>query len=83
MKRIPPIPPKGLSKPDDLVDRVVRCNPKVYAAKYDLVELEEWIQGKEKIFDVIEVPKEKKENIGMFYLTGEVGIWWSSVRNKR
>ena len=36
----------------------------------------------EKIFAVIEVPEEKKVNIGTFYLTGEADIWWSTVKEK-
>jgi len=31
---------------------------------------------------MIEVPKEKKLNIGTFYLTGEVNIWWDTVEDK-
>ena len=49
MKQIPPIPPEGSSKPDDVADRVAKCNPKMYDGKYDPVELEEWIRGMEKI----------------------------------
>jgi len=29
----------------------------------------------EKIFAVVEVPKDKNMNIGTFYLTGEADIW--------
>ena len=36
----------------------------------------------EKIFAVVEVPEEKKVNIGTFYLAGEADIWWSIVKNK-
>ena len=35
----------------------------------------EWIREMEKIFIVVEVPEEKKVNIGMYDLTGEVDIW--------
>ena len=74
MKRIPLVPPEGPFKPHELADKVVRCNPKVYDGKYNLVELEEWIRGTEKIFMIVEVSEEKKVNIGIFYLTGEVDI---------
>jgi len=47
---------------------------------YDSVELEEWIRGMEKIFAVVEVPKNKKVNIGTFYLAGEADIWWNTVK---
>jgi len=40
MKRIPPIPHKGPSKPSKLADMVGRQNPKVYDGKYDPVEVE-------------------------------------------
>jgi len=43
-----------------LVDRVARRNSKVYDRNYDLVVLEEWVRGIEKIVTVVEVPEEKK-----------------------
>ena len=46
------------------------------------MELDEWILGMEKIFTVVEVPGDKKVNIGTFYLTGETDIWWNTVKNK-
>jgi len=55
-------------------DRVASCNLKTYGESYNLVELEEWIRGMEKIFIIIEVPEEKGVNIGIFYLTREAGI---------
>ena len=36
----------------------------------------------EKIFTVIEVPGDKRVNIGIFYLTGETNIWWNIVKNR-
>jgi len=45
MKRIPPIPPEGPTKPDDVADRVVERNPRMYEGKYDPLKLEEWIRG--------------------------------------
>jgi len=36
----------------------------------------------EKIFAVVEVPEEKKVNIGTFYLAGEADIWCSTVKDK-
>jgi len=54
----------------------------MYNGKYDLVELEEWIRGMEKVFVVVEVPENKKVNIGTFYLIGEADIWWNTVRYK-
>ena len=58
MQRIPPVPPVNPLKEDKLVDRVARHNPKTYGGCCDLVELEEWIKGMEKIFIVIKVPEE-------------------------
>ena len=75
MKRNPPIPPKGPTKPNNAADRVAKRNPRTYEGKYDPVELEEWIRGMEKIFAIVEVPENKKVNIGTFYLTGEADIW--------
>jgi len=57
-----------------LADRVARCNPKVYDGSYDPVVLEEWIREMEKIFTVVEVPEEKKMNIGTYFLSGEANI---------
>ena len=36
----------------------------------------------EKIFAIVEVPEEKKVNIGTFYLASEADIWWSTVKDK-
>ena len=36
------------------------------------MELEEWFIGIEKIFAVVEVPEQKKVNIGTFYLAREL-----------
>jgi len=44
--------------------------------------MEEWIRGMEKIFTVVEVPEEKKVNVGTYYLIGEVDIWWNTVKDK-
>ena len=33
-------------------------------------------------FTVIEVPGDKRVNIGTFYLTGETNIWWNIVKNR-
>ena len=66
MKRIPPtpsappIPPENPPKFDKLADRVARCNTNVYDGNLDLVELEDWIRGMEKIFAVVGVPEEKR-----------------------
>jgi len=46
------------------------------------VEPEEWSQGMEKIFTVVEVPGDKKVNIETFYLTGKTNSWWNTVKNK-
>jgi len=35
----------------------------------------------EKIFTVVELPEDKKVNIGMFYLIGEADIWWNTVKD--
>ena len=74
MKRIPPAPFDISPKDNKLTDRVARCNPNIYDGKYNLVELEEWIRGMEKIYTVIEVPNERKVNVGTFYLTREANI---------
>ena len=36
----------------------------------------------EKVFTVIEIPGDKRVNIGIFHLTGETDIWWSIVENR-
>ena len=36
----------------------------------------------EKVFTVIEIPGEKKVNIGIFYLTCETDIWRNTVKNR-
>jgi len=59
-----------------------RCNPKVYNRNYDPVVLEKWVRRIEKIFTVVEVPEEKKANIGTYNLTSEVDIWWNIVKGR-
>jgi len=54
----------------------------VYDENYDPVPLEEWVRGIEKIFTMVEVPEEKKVNIGTYYLTGEANIWWNIVKGR-
>jgi len=80
VKWIPPIPLEGPCKPDDVADRVAKRNPRAYDGKYD--ELEEWIRAMEKIFVVDEVPKDKKVNIEIFCLIGEVDIWRNTSKHK-
>lgn len=82
MKQIPPVLVKTILKTIKLVDRVARCNPKVYDRKYDLVELHEWIKGMENIFTIAKVPDEKKVSIGTFCLTGEADIWWNTMKDR-
>jgi len=65
-----------------MADRVAKRNPRTCEGKYDQVELEEWIQGMEKIFAIVEVPENKKVNIGTFYLAGEADIWWNTVKGR-
>lgn len=33
-------------------------------------------------FTVIEVPRDKRVNIGTFYLTSETNMWWNIVKNR-
>jgi len=44
------------------------------------VTLEEWIRYMEKIFDVVEVPNNKRINIRAFYLFGTADMWWATIR---
>ena len=46
------------------------------------MEPQEWIQGVEKVFTVIEIPGDKRVDIGTFRLTGETDIWWNIVKNR-
>jgi len=82
IKRIPQVPIETPHKEDKTTDRIARCNPKVYGGSYNLVVLEEWIRGMEKISTVVEVLQENKVNIGTYYLTSEADIWWNTVKDK-
>ena len=88
MKRILPlssaplVPPENPPNTNKLADRVARRNLKVYDGNFDPIELEDWIRRMKKIFAGVEVPEEKKVNIGTFYLAGEVDIWWSTMKDK-
>ena len=76
------MPAENPHRDDKLADRVARRNSKVYDGKYEPVELEEWVRGMKKIFTVVEVPEEKKVNIGMSYLTDEADIWWKTIKGR-
>ena len=80
MKQIHQVRTETLPNDDKLADRVARCHPKVYDEKYDPVELEEWVWGIEKIFIVVNVPEKRKVNIGTYYLTCEVDLWWNTIK---
>ena len=54
----------------------------MYDGTYDPIVLEKWVRGMEKIFTMVEVPEEKKVNMGTYYLTGEADIWWNTVKDK-
>ena len=54
----------------------------MYDGTYDLVVLEEWVRGMQKIFTVAEVSEEKKINIETYYLTGEADIWRNTVKGR-
>jgi len=82
MKGILLVPTQNPHIDDKLAYRIAQRNPKVYDGKYDLVELEECVRGMEKIFIVVEVPEEKKVNIGTYYLTGEDDIWWNTIKSR-
>jgi len=82
MKRIPQVIAVNPPKDDTIADRVTRHNPKTYDEKYSLVELEQWIRGMEKIFVILEVPEERKVNIGTFYVTGEVDMLWNTIKDR-
>jgi len=47
----------------------------VYDENYDPVVLKEWAREMEKSFIVVEVPEEKKVNIGTCYFIGEANIY--------
>ena len=36
----------------------------------------------EEVFTVVEIPGDKRVNIGTFHLTGETDIWWNIVKNR-
>jgi len=82
MKWIPQVPTETPPKDDKLADKVARHKPKVYDENYDQVVLKEWVRGMEKIFTMVEVPEEKKVNIGMYYLTSEADIWWNTIKGR-
>jgi len=82
MKRIPLVPPKICPKDDKVTDKLAHCNPKTYDGKYNPVELKEWIWGMEKMFTIVKVLEEKKLSIRMSYLSREVNIWSSIVKDR-
>ena len=79
-KRLKEVEPENLGSETKFFDRVAKRNPKVYEGKEDPMILEEWIRQMEKIFDVVEVPDNKCINIGAFYLSGTVDMWWETIK---
>ena len=80
-KKLKEVEPEKPGSEVKFFDRVAKRNPKVYEGKEDPMILEEWIRQMEKIFDVVEVPDNKRINIRTFYLFGTADIWWRTVRN--
>ena len=81
MQRIPTAAPVNPPKEDKLAYRVVRSNRRTYGWGNEPVELQEWIRCMEKMFTVIEVPKEKRVDIATFYLIGEANSWWGTMKD--
>ena len=79
-KRLKEVEPKKLGSETKFFDRVAKRNPKVYEGKEDLMILKEWIRQLEKIFDIVEVPDNKRINIGAFYLSRTADMWWGTIR---
>jgi len=80
-KKLKEVEPEKTESETKFFDRVAKRNPKVYEGKEDPMILEEWIRQMEKIFDVVEVPDNKRIKIWTFYLSGTADIWWETVRN--
>ena len=74
MNGVCPISLEASSKPNKLANKVTRLYPKVWDGKYDSIKLLEWVRRIEKIFEVVEVPEEKKINIRIFKLAEEDDI---------
>jgi len=36
----------------------------------------------EQVFNVTEIPSDKRVSIGIFHLTSETDIWWNIVKNR-
>ena len=55
-------------------------NPPTYDGKPDPNESEEWLNSMEKLFDAIQCPKKWKVNFAVFYLKGQVDLWWKTAK---
>ena len=67
-KRLKQVEPEKSRSEAKFFDQVAKRNPNVYEGKEDPMILEEWIRQMKKIFDVVEVPDNKRINIGTFYV---------------
>ena len=60
--------PEKLGSKIKFFNLVAKCNQKVHEGKEDLVILKDWIRKMEKIFDVVEVPDNKRKLCGLLSL---------------
>ena len=61
---------------DKLFQKFSSHKPSEYNGNVDPVELEEWGYSMEQLFDVLDVPANKKVKFATHYLKKEAGDWW-------
>jgi len=63
--------------------RFASHRPPIYDSTPDPKIFEDWIRGIEKLFDVLQCPKEWKLGFTIFYLKDEADLWWVTVRERQ
>ena len=66
-----------------MVEKARRLGAQEFQGTIDLVLVEDWIKRIERIFEIIECPKERKVNIAAFLLEGRALNWWTSLISRQ
>ena len=66
-----------------MVETTRKLGAQEFLETIDSVQAKNWIKRIERIFEVIECPKERKVNIAAFLLKGRALNWWTSIISRQ
>ena len=66
-----------------MVETARRLGAQEFRGTTDPLQVEDWIKRIERVFEMMECPKERKVNIAAFLLEGRALNWWTSIINRK